>query len=659
MSSLEETLHSRDHGALEDHDLRFVISVDYGTTYTGVAWILTTDEPPKLSDISVVQQWAGGNIGDKVPSEITYTANSGQRWGYGIGADAVVLRWTKLDLPKPPRGDALNTLLRAISDYGQLNVGSDQSIGDYQHLIKTASNIVTDYLREVADCVRRDIEAGRPGTLNRFPIDIVITHPAEWDYRARNLTFKAVNDSFGSVFHEYTSTKGYIRMVTEPEACAQYAMKDANEDVIRSLRKDECFIVVDAGGGTVDLVAYRVDEVAPNFRVTKVTKATGDTVGATCIDRYFVNEFLRSRLSQGDLDRLRALGDAAGHRGQGSNRVLGQGEQFLLQQFMAIKHNFAGQPAEGDIIDEPINLPNGVGEINNPATGIRDGQLFIRPIDMKKMFEQSVRGTVRLIEDQIMQLALRDRPIKAIFLSGGFSQSPYLCKKISEVASSRRLALLGGQDATRDATGYSGSWPAVAIGAVIMGLGMGCTKPAPVVQFPYDIGIKIARRFASYDHDESQKYTDSLDWIERAKDNIKWIIGKGDLILPDSPTIKRETLVRKTTPNGNKVGTVVLVNLHSGPRLLPTQFSPTTHNQELVTFNYDLSSIVDDPKNSNVYSVKRTVESNETYYRYELMLEVTIDQNSVHVVLACGKKVDRHGKIEQAGIVLDERSWAI
>lgn len=150
------------------------------TDYVGVAWILTTSNRVGLSDIRAVDIWPGG-IGDKVPSEYTYSANSGQSWGYGIGNNAYVIRWTKLELEKPARLDALLALSRTIGEAGQLNFGPQNVVRSEipRHLIRNASNIVTDYLYEVALVARRDIESLKdPQTLSQFPIDFVITHPA-------------------------------------------------------------------------------------------------------------------------------------------------------------------------------------------------------------------------------------------------------------------------------------------------------------------------------------------------------------------------------------------------------------------------------------------------------------------------------------------------
>jgi hypothetical protein len=130
------------------------------------------------------------------------------------------------------------------------------------------------------------------------------------------------------------------------------------------------------------------------------------------------------------------------------------------------------------------------------------------------------------------------------------------------------------------------SWSAVAKGAVLMGLGIGCDIPPEVFNCPYHIGVRLAQRFAPYAHDESQKYSDSFDYERRARDNIKWVIAKGDLVAQDNPIVKTTTVIRKFTPTGNKKGTVVLVrSKYSESGLPPTKFSEQTCKDILHNYN--------------------------------------------------------------------------
>lgn len=46
------------------------------------------------------------------------------------------------------------------------------------------------------------------------------------------------------------------------------------------------------------------------------------------------------------------------------------------------------------------------------------------------MFKRSVDGTLRLIEGQIAELALKRERFRAILLSGGFSSNEYLFSRV-------------------------------------------------------------------------------------------------------------------------------------------------------------------------------------------------------------------------------------
>ena len=152
----------------------------FGNIYSGAAWALTTGEPPSLNDVNVVDKWGGTNA-HKVPSLYTYSAVDGSNWGYDIGDKAYVIRWSKLELEAPTRIDSLKRLNRTIVE-AQLLAHASHHGPEYEiplHLAKSPADVITDYLHEVAYAVRLDIESKRDArTLQEFPIDLVITHPA-------------------------------------------------------------------------------------------------------------------------------------------------------------------------------------------------------------------------------------------------------------------------------------------------------------------------------------------------------------------------------------------------------------------------------------------------------------------------------------------------
>lgn len=62
---------------------RIVVGVDFGTTYTAVAWA----ENSSSSQLEIITNWptAGAIVGAQVPSEIAYgDSRANFSWGYNI-----------------------------------------------------------------------------------------------------------------------------------------------------------------------------------------------------------------------------------------------------------------------------------------------------------------------------------------------------------------------------------------------------------------------------------------------------------------------------------------------------------------------------------------------------------------------------------------------
>jgi hypothetical protein len=108
-------------------------------------------------------------------------------------------------------------------------------------------------------------------------------------------------------------------------------------------------------------------------------------------------------------------------------------------------------------------------------------------------------------------------------------------------------------------TNRSDSWTAVVKGATLMGLGVGCEIPAPNSSCHYHVGVVLAERFTSYSYAKDQQYMDTFDHVLRARDHIKWVVAKDDLVTPHEGIEKRVKIIHKVTPKGKKAGRIVVV----------------------------------------------------------------------------------------------------
>ena len=112
-----------------------------------------------------------------------------------------------------------------------------------------------------------------------------ITVPAVWSDTAQAKT-RACADAAGM------GVGASLHIISEPEAAALYALKALNT---HGLKIGDTFMLCDAGGGTVDLITYKVSSLKPVLKLTEVSPGSGSLCGASYLDRGF-QEYLNEKL---------------------------------------------------------------------------------------------------------------------------------------------------------------------------------------------------------------------------------------------------------------------------------------------------------------------------------------------------------------------------
>jgi molecular chaperone DnaK (HSP70) len=65
-----------------------------------------------------------------------------------------------------------------------------------------------------------------------------------------------------------------VKLIKEPEAAGLYTAKSLD----LSLHPNDIFIVCDAGGGTVDLIAYEIEATSPRLEAKELVPGTGTLI---------------------------------------------------------------------------------------------------------------------------------------------------------------------------------------------------------------------------------------------------------------------------------------------------------------------------------------------------------------------------------------------
>lgn len=97
--------------------------------------------------------------------------------------------------------------------------------------------------------------------------------------------FICIVDNRSDLYQHQAAKKAGIHPVTlikEPEAAALYTLTTHDH----SIKAGDCFVMCDAGGGTVDLVTYEVKSIQP-LELAELVPGKGAMVGSLCLNKLF------------------------------------------------------------------------------------------------------------------------------------------------------------------------------------------------------------------------------------------------------------------------------------------------------------------------------------------------------------------------------------
>ncbi|KAG8421062.1 hypothetical protein J3458_002969 [Metarhizium acridum] len=233
-------------------DEYIIIGIDFGTTYSGVAWAYS-NEP---EDIEVVTTWESelNHCSDleKTPTHLYFGKGDGNiKWGYNIPENGEALEWFKLlllkekDLPLDVRHSPKLDEARRLQELSKRDV----------------VDIVACFLTRLWKHALRSIkEANGDNLLEKCRLHVVMTLPAIWPHYAQEKMRNAAEKA--GFFRKRYAGETTLKFVSEPEAAALATIKDHSKK--STIQSGDHIVVCDAGGGTVVGYAVFDVDVSPN-----------------------------------------------------------------------------------------------------------------------------------------------------------------------------------------------------------------------------------------------------------------------------------------------------------------------------------------------------------------------------------------------------------
>ncbi|CAG8481208.1 10274_t:CDS:2 [Paraglomus brasilianum] len=381
-----------------EQDARVVVGIDFGTTFSGFAYANKVNK----NTIETHDTWPEQRGALKTPTALLYAEDwKVHKWG----VPALAVR------PKKKKGKGARNIDTKPVELFKLHLGDMKDVEkpplpdglDFRKAI-------TDYLAEFGKLMKETLLARWPGLDFHKHILKVITVPAEFDDRAKYIMRTCAHgagltDKVDSELLEFT---------TEPEAAAIYCMKVLQQ---HNLKKGSSFMIVDCGGGTVDLTTRTL---LTQDCLSEVTERTGDFCGGSYVDKEFV-KYMRKLVGSEAIDKLEASNYSQ--------------LQYLIQEFSTqIKLQFTGEPAkfkpkELDIEDMCPALIQHVDEKTKAEMEKTEWLVELNYVTVKIFFDTVVDKILRLIRSQLNS---SKRMVSALFMVGGFSESPYVLRRVRE-----------------------------------------------------------------------------------------------------------------------------------------------------------------------------------------------------------------------------------
>ena len=334
--------------------------------------------------------------------------------------------------------------------------------------------------------------------MNSTEVDFVLTVPAVWSDAAKNATLQAAERAGMGNRHE-------LKLISEPEAAAVYTLKTIQPS---GLKVGDNFIVCDAGGGTVDLIAYKVTQASP-LRVEESAVGTGGLCGSAFLN-YRFEDHVKERIGEERYNTMREKKPKTWMMG------LRYFEEFVKRNFNEEEHSEVNVPFPG--------LPD------DEEAGLESGFLVMTAEQVKIIFEPVIKQVIELVEGQVDAIKEKNGRVSGIILVGGFGQSNYLYTRLKkhfnsappppyserpthEIAASQSVEVLQPLHA----------WTAVVRGAVLRGIEGSLVEKR---RSRWHYGTSYATVFDEAVHPIGDRYWSPLWERWMVSDRMQWHVNK-------------------------------------------------------------------------------------------------------------------------------------
>ncbi|KLO12778.1 hypothetical protein SCHPADRAFT_940952 [Schizopora paradoxa] len=384
--------------------LELVIAIDIGTTFSGVSYaFLRPDEVPEIASVMEFSSQTFQQA--KIPSVLGYDSN-GSLLGVGPKASEEALEeagkdggWKRLRYIK----------MHFRPGDSSINLEMDDLPSD-----KSAEDVMADLMSYLYKETLKYIEEHHADGVNilnqvRDRIQFVFSHPNGWVGLPQQRYRKCA--VIGGLLQSEDEATRRIRFISEGEASALscLASKFAPSPIVPNYK----FIVLDAGGGTLDVSAYRVLNASP-LELEEIAIPDSRFAGSI-----FVNEKAREMFKD-------IFGNSKFSDKETVNGTIQEFDSKIKPTFDSATRKFSIKIPGVKTSNKKMNIVNGCLKLG----GEKIEECFRFSVDNAIESVTSVRDKVSDVDG--------DMPV---WLVGGFGASPWLFKQLKEKLGSKGFSV--------------------------------------------------------------------------------------------------------------------------------------------------------------------------------------------------------------------------
>ena len=316
-----------------------------------------------------------------------------------------------------------------------------------------------------------------------------------------------------------------LSLALEPECAAIYCQSMSSKQQVAAYCQAEmpyqstCYLVVDIGGGTVDISAHRLSPT-PDRHVQVVHPPTGNDCGGSRVNKKF-EKLLESLVDDKGFSKYLQSRDPVTNAKHSADLNELVNKTFEEQKVIFGRKGGVGSNPNSrltirlpfsffDMYKDDIN--NGIKRMKDTRLGLDDQDLRIEYSMMADLFQPVVEGMLECISQTLREMEAK---VDTIYLVGGFGGSQYIYKRITE----------------RFGNSYKYITPIEPDFAVIRGAVLFRKNPDIVHARKADAtyGVKINISFDPQIHDPEYEWVDD-DGEEQCSNIFSTFVERGDLV---------------------------------------------------------------------------------------------------------------------------------